>query len=100
MTYIFSLCLRHARSVYRTSLSVVELIAMYKAVSSAKSLATACFRLSKKVLYPSMSVSSDAIMVGFKEELFMSNFIKTIISVQKNKVSLFAHLHVLASSSN
>ena len=36
--HIFSHCSRHARSVCRTSLSVVELIERYKAVSSAKSL--------------------------------------------------------------
>ena len=39
ISHIFSNCSRHARSVCRTSLSVVELIVMYKAVSSAKSLA-------------------------------------------------------------
>ena len=38
ISHIFSHCSRHARSVCRTSLSVVELIARYKAVSSAKSL--------------------------------------------------------------
>ena len=36
--HIFSHCSRLARSVCRTSLSVVELFARYKAVSSAKSL--------------------------------------------------------------
>ena len=29
----------------------------------------------------------------------MGNFIKSFTKVQKNKISLFAHLHVLASSS-
>ena len=38
ISHIFSHCSRHARSVCRTSLSVVELIARHKAVSSAKSL--------------------------------------------------------------
>ena len=38
ISHIFSNCSRLARSVCRTSLSVVELIARYKAVSSAKSL--------------------------------------------------------------
>ena len=28
----------------------------------------------------------------------MDNFIKSFTKVQKNKISLFAHLHVLASS--
>ena len=36
--HIFSHCTRHARSVCRTWPSVVELIARYMAVSSAKSL--------------------------------------------------------------
>ena len=38
ISHIFSHCSRHARSVCRTSLSVVELIASYKAVPSAKRL--------------------------------------------------------------
>ena len=38
ISHIFSHCSRLARSVCRISLSVVELIARYKAVSSAKSL--------------------------------------------------------------
>ena len=38
ISHIFAHCLRLARSVCRTSLSVVELIARYKAVSPAKSL--------------------------------------------------------------
>ena len=38
MSHIFSNCSRHAGSVCKTSLSVVELIARYKAVSSSKSL--------------------------------------------------------------
>ena len=29
----------------------------------------------------------------------MGNFIKSFTKVQKNKISLFAHLHVIASSS-
>ena len=38
ISHIFSDCSRHARSVCRTLPSVVELIARYMAVSSAKSL--------------------------------------------------------------
>ena len=38
ISYIFSHCSRHAWSVCRTSLSVVELIGRYKAMSSEKSL--------------------------------------------------------------
>ena len=38
ISHIFSHCSRHARSVFRTWPSVVELIARYMAVSSAKSL--------------------------------------------------------------
>ena len=38
MFHIFSHCSRHARSVCRTWPSVVELIARYMVVSSAKSL--------------------------------------------------------------
>ena len=38
ISHIFSHCSRHARSVFRTWPSVVDLIARYMAVSSAKSL--------------------------------------------------------------
>ena len=48
-SHIFSHCSRLARSVCRTSLSVVELIARYKAVSSAKS--DSGFDLLRQVIY-------------------------------------------------
>ena len=38
MSHIFFHCSRHARAVCRTLISEVEPIAMYEAVSSAKSL--------------------------------------------------------------
>ena len=79
ISHIFSHYSRHARSVCRTPLSVVELIARYKAVSSAKSLTLDLTCSGRSFMYAKEIIGPITGPCGMTEETeILSEFIPLI----------------------
>ena len=80
ISHIFSHCSRHARSVCKTWPSVVELIARYMAVSSAKSLTLVLTRSCRSFVYARKIIGSRTEPCGTPEETGTSSELIPLIT--------------------